>query len=162
MKKAVLHDLFLMEIQDIYDAENQLLMALPNMAEAATDSDLKAGFEKHLRQTEEHVSRLEELAAMLEMDLEGEGCEAMAGLIAEGDEVIEADMDVRVKDLALIGAAEKVEFYEHTGYEMAELLAKEMGHDEAAKLLKQTKEEEKETAGILQAAAKNILKQIED
>jgi ferritin-like metal-binding protein YciE len=162
MKKAVLHELFVMNLQDLYSAETQLIDALPMMAEAASDEELKAGFEAHLVQTQEHASKLEALAEEMDIEIDGMTCEGMEGLIAEGEHVMEADLDVRVKDIALIGAAEKVEHYEHYGYEMAEKLAMEMGHSNAEKVLKQIKNQEIETAELLQKAAKRILKEIED
>lgn len=161
MQKAVLHEFFVAEIQDLYSAETQLLEALPNMAMSANDEGLRESFEIHLQQTEMHVSRLVEIAEQLDFDADGETCEGMEGLIAEGEEAMEADYDVRVKDLALVGAAEKVEQYEMLGYEMAEKMAKEMGHDEAAKLLQETLHEETESAESMKKSAKALFKAIE-
>jgi len=162
MKKAVLHDLFIMEVQDLYDAEQQLLDALPKMAAAATNSDLKAGIELHLTQTEDQIARLEELSELMEFELEGQPCEAMEGLVAEGEEILDLDMIPTVLDLAIITAALKIEMYEKTGYEMTAMLANEMDHAEAEKLLKKTRDEEEKTADILEHTAKKILKEIQD
>jgi len=162
MKKAVLHDLFVMEIQDLYDAEKQLMEALPMMEEAAGDQDLKAGFATHLEQTKEQAARLEQIAEELDFEVEGEGCEAMDGLVAEGEEMIELEATSEVHDLGLISAARRVENYEAAGYDVAMMLAKEMGHDKAADLLNQTKKEEEDTDKILKSAAEKIAKSIED
>ncbi|MES2920263.1 MAG: DUF892 family protein [Verrucomicrobiota bacterium] len=89
------------EIKDLYSAENQLVKALPKMAKAASDSDLIAGFEKHLEETKGHVQRLEQVAELLEITLRGKACKAMQGLVEEGAEVIEEDGDPSIKDLAL-------------------------------------------------------------
>jgi ferritin-like metal-binding protein YciE len=115
------------------------------MAKAATNADLRAGFEEHLEQTKGHVSRLEEIASMLDLKLTGHVCKAMKGLIEEGGEMIEEDADDAVRDAGLIGAAQRVEHYEIAGYGTARCLAETLGHDDAAKLLEETLEEEKDT-----------------
>src|SRR5436190_13533653 len=101
MKLNTLEDLFHHELKDLYNAENQLVKALPKMANAATNEDLKAGFEEHLEQTKGHVQRLDDIAAHLEIKLSGHKCKAMEGLIKEGAELIEEDAEDSVRDAGL-------------------------------------------------------------
>lgn len=108
-----LHDLLVHELQDLYSAENQLVEALPMMADAATDENLKKAFEEHLKQTEEHVKRLEKAGENLEVEVDGITCKAMDGLIKEGQEVLKEDPS-EVLDQALIGAAQRVEMCYYT------------------------------------------------
>jgi ferritin-like metal-binding protein YciE len=138
---ALLEDL----IKDLYSAEKQLLKALPKMAKAATTPDLKRAFQTHLKETEVHVERLAELADMLDIKPGGKKCEAMAGLIAEGQEVMGEDGDELCIDAALIGAAQKVEHYEISAYGTARTVAQRLGRADAAALLEATLEEEKAT-----------------
>src|SRR5436190_20306001 len=98
MKLKTLEDLFVHELKDLYSAETKLVKALPKMAKAATNEDLKAGFEEHLEQTKEHVSRLEEIGKMLDLKLTGHTCKAMKGLIEEGSDLIEEDAEDSVRD----------------------------------------------------------------
>ncbi len=137
-----LDDLFVLQIQDLYDAEQRLTKALPKMAEAASSKQLKAAFQKHLRETEQHVSRLEKVFSILGLSAKSETCEAMKGLIAEGDEAISAGGDPSVRDAALIAAAQRVEHYEMAGYGTVRTLAEQLGHKEAARLLQETLDEE--------------------
>jgi ferritin-like metal-binding protein YciE len=137
-----LDDLFVAQIQDLYDAETRLTKALPKMAEAASNKKLKSAFQEHLRETEQHVTRLEKIFGMMELTPERETCEAMKGLIAEGEEVIKAEGDASVKDAALIAAAQRVEHYEIAGYGTVRTLAEQLGQKEAARLLQQTLDEE--------------------
>lgn len=145
MKLKTLNDLFQHELKDLYSAESQLVAALPKMAEAADNADLKAGFEEHLEQTKVHVERLETIAKELEFSLSGHTCKAMEGLIAEGAEMIDEDADEAVRDAGLIGAAQRVEHYEIAGYGTAVALAERLGYEEAVELLEETLAEEKET-----------------
>jgi len=145
MKLTSLQDLLHHELKDLYSAETQLVKALPKMAKAATNEDLKAGFEEHLEQTKGHVSRLEEIGKMLDMKLTGHICKAMKGLIEEGADMIEEDADDTVRDAGLIGAAQRVEHYEIAGYGTARCLAETLGHDDVAKILEETLGEEKDT-----------------
>jgi ferritin-like metal-binding protein YciE len=116
MKLKTLEDLFLHELKDLFSAENQLVKALPKMAKAATNEELKAGFEEHLEQTRGHVERLEEIAEMLGKKLGGHKCKAMEGLVEEGAELISEDAEDAIRDAGLIGAAQRVEHYEMAGY----------------------------------------------
>lgn len=145
MKLKSLEDLLHHELKDLYSAENQLVKALPKMAKAATNEELKAGFEEHLEQTKEHVARLEEIGKLLDIKLTGHTCKAMKGLIEEGSELIEEDAEDAVRDAGLIGAAQRVEHYEIAGYGTAASIAKTLGHDDVAEILNETLEEEKET-----------------
>jgi ferritin-like metal-binding protein YciE len=137
-----LNDVFVVQIQDLYDAEQRLTKALPKMAEAAASEPLKKAFRAHLRETEQHVARLEKIFKMIGLTPERETCEAMKGLIAEGDEVISADGDPSAKDAALIAAAQRVEHYEIAGYGTVRTLALHLGHQDAAAVLQQTLKEE--------------------
>ncbi len=145
MALKTLQDLFEDELKDIYSAEKQLLKALPKMAKACSNEDLRAGFEAHLEQTKTHVERIEQAFEMLEKTARAKKCKAMEGLIEEGSELMEEDADPDVMDAALIAAAQKVEHYEIATYGTLVTWAKQLGHDEIASLLHETLEEEKET-----------------
>jgi ferritin-like metal-binding protein YciE len=138
-----LKDLFIHEIKDLYSAETQLTDALPKMAEKATDDKLKNAFKSHLEETKKQKERLEKISQMLDIDIKGEKCEAMAGLIKEGKEALEMKGDDEVRDAALIGAAQRVEHYEMAGYGTARNYAKRLGFGDAASLLEETLNEEK-------------------
>lgn len=138
-------DLFLLELGDLYDAENRLLKALPKMAEAADSPSLKNAFSQHMEQTKRQVSRLEQIFVQLGKPANRETCDAMKGLISEGEEIIDANADPMVKDAALIGAAQRVEHYEIAGYGTARTFAEHLGHTDAVRLLQLTLDEEKET-----------------
>jgi ferritin-like metal-binding protein YciE len=145
MKLNSLQDLLHHELKDLFSAENQLVKALPKMAKAATNEELKAGFEEHLEQTKGHVERLNEIAEKLGIKLTGHKCKAMEGLIEEGAELIDEDAADSVRDAGLIGAAQRVEHYEIAGYGTARALAQRFGHEDIAELLGQTLEEERAT-----------------
>jgi ferritin-like metal-binding protein YciE len=120
------------QLGDLRSAEQQLIEALPKMAEAANDSELKAAFRDHLEQTKGHFIRLREIIGSVDFAVPMEECEAMKGLIAEGEKVIKADGDPDVRDVALIAAAQRVEHYEIAAYGTARTLAKELGLSDAA------------------------------
>ena len=143
MKMKTLNDLFIHELKDLHNAEKQLTKALPKMAKAATSDDLRQAFEEHLQETEEHLSRLEEIMGQLELPTRGHRCKAMEGLIEEGKEVLEEDMESDVRDAALICAAQRVEHYEIAGYGCARTFAEMLGLGDAQRLLQQTLDEEK-------------------
>lgn len=145
MKLTSLDNLLLLELKDLFSAENQLVKALPKMAKAAHNEELKNGFEEHLEQTREHVNRLEQIAEDLDMKLSGHKCVAMEGLIEEGEQMIKEDGDPTIKDAGLIGAAQRVEHYEIAGYGTAIALARHLGHRDAVRILEMTLSEEKET-----------------
>jgi ferritin-like metal-binding protein YciE len=138
-----IQDLLVNQIQDLYDAENRLVDALPQMAEAAHSPQLKQAFQSHLEETRGHVGRLEQVFEALGQQPKRETCQAMKGLIAEGEEAIKAKGDPAVKDAALIAAAQRVEHYEMAAYGTARTLANQSAYDRAASVLQETLEEEK-------------------
>jgi ferritin-like metal-binding protein YciE len=142
MQLNSLQDVFREQVEDLYDAERQLLTALPKVASAANSAELREAFEHHLEETKGHVERLEQVLAQVGMGAATEHCEAMEGLIREGDEIISATGDPTAKDAALIAAAQRIEHYEIAGYGTAKTLAGELGLDEARSLLEQTLDEE--------------------
>jgi ferritin-like metal-binding protein YciE len=144
-----LRELFVEQLRDIYDAENQLIKALPRMAKAASNDELRSAFAHHLEQTKEHIDRLETIFNNLEEDADGESCKGMAGLISEGKEAIDADGDDDVKDAWLIAAAQRVEHYEIAAYGTVKSMAALLDEDEAMGLLEETLNEEKETDLLL-------------
>jgi len=158
---AALKELLIEELQDLLNAENQLVAALPKMAEAAHEPKLKEAFEKHLAQTEGHVQRLEEALEMLGGETDSKACKAMKGLIEEGQERIEEtkDGDELNADLALIGAAQKVEHYEISGYGTVRSLARYAGEREVARLLSQTLGEEESADFLLSEISKPLVQQ---
>lgn len=162
MKLSSLEDLFVEELKDLYSAETQLLKALPKMAKAATSKPLKAGFEKHLKETEGQVERLEQVCKALDVSPKGKKCKAMEGLIEEGAEVIEEDAEPEVKDAALIAAAQRVEHYEIAGYGCVRTYAELLGNKAAARLLQQTLDEEGATDKALTQLAESINVQAEN
>ena len=145
MKMETLQELYLEQLRDIYDAENQLTKALPKMAKTATNEELKAAFENHLEQTQEHISRLEQIFEELGEKSKGHKCEAMKGLLEEGKNMMEEDADEDVMDAGLICAAQKVEHYEIATYGCLRTYAEMLGFDEQADLLQESLDEEKDT-----------------
>lgn len=155
-----LKDLFHDQLQDAYSAESQISKALPKMAKAATSPQLKAGFEQHLRETENQIARLEEVCRAVGCKTGSNTCEATEGLIAEGEEVMKLGLDAETLDAGLIAAAQKVEHYEIALYGTLCAFAKRLGHPDAARLLHQTLEEEKATdAKLTQLAESGINEQ---
>ncbi|WAC19073.1 ferritin-like domain-containing protein [Luteolibacter sp. SL250] len=156
-KLNTLGELLIHNVKDLYSAETQLVKALPKMAKAANDPDLKKGFEGHLEETKVHVTRLEQVAELLGASPRGLSCKAMKGLVEEGEEAIKEEADEHIKDLALIAAAQKVEHYEISGYGTARALAEAIGNKEVAKLLKTTEDEEGATDKKLTTASEKII-----
>jgi len=156
MKENALKDLYIDELRDLYNAENQLTKALPKMAEAATSEELQAGFEEHLEQTRGHVERLEKIFEELGEKPTGKKCKGMEGLIEEGKEMIEEEDEVETLDAGLISAAQRVEHYEIAAYGCVRTYANLLGEDDAVKLLEQTLKEEKETDQKLTMLAEKI------
>ncbi len=154
-----LKQLLVEELQDLLNAENQIVGALPKMAEAANDSNLKTAFEKHLIQTQGQVQRLNTALELLGEDTDSKPCKAMKGLLEEGQETMEdgQDRDELSADLALIAAAQKVEHYEISGYGTARCLARQIGEREVANLLSQTLGEEEAADFLLTEITKPIL-----
>ncbi len=145
MTKESLRELYIDELRDIYSAENQLTKALPKMAKAASSPELREAFESHLKQTEDHVARLEDVFEQLGEKPTGKKCMGMEGLVKEGAEAIDSDFEDDTKDAALIGAAQRVEHYEMAAYGTVCAMADLLGESEQASLLRETLEEEKET-----------------
>jgi ferritin-like metal-binding protein YciE len=145
VQQSELKELYVDELKDIYSAETQLVKALPKMAKAAVSAELRNGFERHLQQTKEHVSRLEQIFDDLDETPTGKHCKGMEGLIKEGGEAAEEDYEGDAKDAALIGAAQRVEHYEIAAYGTARAMAERLGEDAAVKLMSQTLQEEKDT-----------------
>lgn len=143
MRLETLEDVFHHELKDLYSAETQLLDALPEIANAAESDTLRGAIEMHLEETREHVRRLEEVADMLGMEIRGETCEAMEGLIQEGEELLEDNDSGEALDAALIASCQRVEHYEIAAYGSAATFANELGHEGAARLLGKTLDEEK-------------------
>lgn len=156
MELESLKDLYIEELKDLYSAENQLLKAIPKMAKAASSKSLKSGFERHLKQTEGHVKRLEQVFKKLGVSPNGKKCKAMEGLIAEGDEVISENAEPEVRDAALIAAAQRVEHYEMAGYGCVRTYAELLGDKQAATILQKTLNEEGATDEKLTALAQKI------
>lgn len=151
-----LKELYIDELKDLYNAETQLVKALPKMAKASSSDELRQGFEDHLEQTKGHVERLEKIFELLDESPKGKKCAGMEGLIQEGSEVMEEDYEGAVMDAGLIGAAQRVEHYEIAGYGTATEFARILGEDEHVSLLNETLEEEKETDEKLTELAKQI------
>jgi len=156
MAADTFHGLFIEELKDIYNAEKQLTKALPKMAKAAVNETLKEGFLTHLEETKVHVERLEKAFKLLDEPVKGKTCKAMKGLVEEGAEAIEENDAGLVRDVQLIGAAQRVEHYEIAAYGTVLAMAKLMGHTDVATLLQQTLAEEGATDKKLTAVSKEV------
>jgi ferritin-like metal-binding protein YciE len=157
--KATLQDLLVEEVRDLFDAEKQLTKALPKMARAAGDAELRKAFQEHLEVTRKQVQRLERIFRSMDMRARGKPCAGMKGLIEEGKEVQEEDFPESIMDAALLGAGRRVEHYEIAAYTAAVEMAQQAGMREAAQLLQQTLREEMETEKRLSQIARRVLKQ---
>lgn len=155
LKLDSLRDLMVEELRDLYSAETQLLDALPKMAEAASSNQLKTAFSDHLEETRQHVSRLERIFQQIGEKSSGETCEAMKGLIKEGEILVKAQGEPDVRDAGLIGAAQRVEHYEIAGYGTARSLARRLGESQIAETLQQTLNEEAEADKKLTSIAES-------
>jgi ferritin-like metal-binding protein YciE len=149
MKLNSLDELLVEELQDLYDAESQLVKALPKMAKAASNDSLRRAFEEHLEQTKGHVNRLEKVFQSLGQKAKSKTCEAMKGLIEEADDFLDESAEASVRDAGMICCAQKVEHYEMAGYGSVRTWAEQLGHHEAVNLLQQTLDEEKATDQLL-------------
>ena len=161
MSAENLKELFVEEVRDIYDAEKQLVKALPKMAKAAESAELRGAFEEHLEITRAHVGRLEEVFKLLGVAARGKTCEGMKGLIEEGQEAME-EMEGTVLDAALIASAQKVEHYEIATYGTLATFAEVLGMEDAKDLLGQTLDEEKEADQKLTEIAGQINPEAEE
>ena len=148
-----MQDLLIEELRDIYHAEKQLTRALPKMARAASNEQLKQAFTQHLEETQGQIERLEQVFEKLDTRTRGKHCHAMEGLIEEAKEIMEMGLAPALQDVALIAAAQKVEHYEIAGYGTLHALAQSAGLDEVAQLLEQTLNEEKKTDQLLNELA---------
>jgi ferritin-like metal-binding protein YciE len=156
-KEKKLDDLFEETLKDIYYAENKILKALPKMAKAAHTSELKAAFEKHLRETERHVSRLEKVFKLIDIAPKGKKCEAIEGIIEEGAEIMKEFKGAPALDAGLVSAAQAVEHYEIARYGTLKCWAEQMGMDDAGRLLDATLTEEKDTDAALTGIADSMV-----
>jgi ferritin-like metal-binding protein YciE len=150
-----LQDLYLHELKDIYNAEKQLLQALPKMAKNTTHNELKQAFEEHRQVTEEQVRRLETIFDDLGQTPSGRRCRGMEGIIEEGEELLKQDTDPDVRDAALIASAQRVEHYEIATYGTLRTYAHQLGLDNHVDLLQRTLDEEGETDKLLTQIAES-------
>jgi ferritin-like metal-binding protein YciE len=162
MHMQSLQDLYVDQLRDLYNAENQLVKALPKLAKASTNEELQSAFENHLEETRGHVERLEQIFQEMGEKPSGKTCKAMKGLVEEGVEMIDEDAEPPIMDAGLIAAAQRVEHYEIAGYGVVRNFAKLLGKQDAARLLQQTLDEEgaadktltKLADGVINARAK--------
>jgi ferritin-like metal-binding protein YciE len=157
MKLDTLKTLYINELKDLYNAEQQLVKALPKMTKAASSEELQEAFEKHLEQTKTHVERLEEVFEDIGETPKGKTCKAMKGLIEEGSEILQEDGEESVIDAGIIVAAQKVEHYEIAGYGSVRTFAQLLGKDRSADLLQTTLDEESEANELLNKLAEDIV-----
>ena len=156
---GTLHDAFIDELRDTYDAEKQLTRALPKLAKAASNPKLREAFETHLEETQGQIERLEQVFESLEEKVRGKHCDGIAGIIEEGKSIMDEDFDETTMDACLIAAGQRAEHYEMAAYGTLIAWAEAMGHTEAAELLEQTLEEEKAADKKLSALAESGINQ---
>jgi ferritin-like metal-binding protein YciE len=156
---GTLHDAFIDELRDTYDAERQLTKALPKLARAATSPQLRDAFETHLEETRGQIERLEEVFASLDEKVRGKHCDGIAGIIEEGKSIMEEDFDETTMDACLIAAGQRAEHYEMAAYGTLIAWARAMGHTEAADLLQQTLDEEEAADKTLSSLAEGGINQ---
>ena len=156
---GTLHDAFIDELRDAYDAEKQLTKALPKMAKAASSPELRDAFKVHLEETRGQVERLEEVFASLDEKVKGKHCDGIAGIIEEGKSVMEEDFDDVTMDACLIAGAQRAEHYEMAAYGTLVAWARAMGHEEAAVLLQETLDEERAADEKLSSLAEGGINQ---
>ena len=156
-EETPLHELLVDELKDLFSAENQIIKALPRMAKAASAPELKRAFEKHLIETRRQVERLEQIGRALDVKVTGKKCKGMEGLIDEGKEIMQEDLDESALDAGLIGAAQKMEHYEIAAYGTARTHAQLLGLDKVARLLQQTLDEEGATDKKLTMLAEKVI-----
>jgi ferritin-like metal-binding protein YciE len=158
-ENGTLHDAFLDELRDLYDAEKQLTKALPKLAKSATSPKLREAFESHLEETRGHVERLEQVFESLDEKARGKHCDGIAGIIEEGKAIMEEDFDDLAMDACLIAAGQRTEHYEIGAYGTLIAWAEAMGHEDAVALLQQTLNEEKAADKKLSALAEGGINQ---
>jgi len=154
-----LHDAFMDELRDTYNAEKQLTKALPKLAKASSNLKLRQAFESHLKETQAQIGRLEQVFESLGEKVRGKHCDGIAGIIEEGKSIIEEDFDDTTMDACLIAAGQRAEHYEMAAYGTLIAWAQAMGHPKAAKLLQQTLNEEKAADKKLSGLAENGINQ---
>jgi ferritin-like metal-binding protein YciE len=152
-----LRDLYIAELQDLYDAEQRITKALPKMAEGANSPDLRSAFQEHLRQTQGHVERLERVFQKLDEPAKGRKCKGIVGIIDEGEDMMGEDGPAAVCDAALIAAAQRVEHYEIAAYGTVRTYARRLGYQDQAQLLDETLQEEGETDKKLTSLAESYI-----
>jgi ferritin-like metal-binding protein YciE len=156
MEQQTLEELLIDCLRDIYDAEKQIVKALPKMVKAATSGDLKDGLTNHLEETKEQVARVEQAFEMMGQPAKSKPCKGMRGLLEEGSEIIGEEEPGVMLDLAIIGAAQKVEHYEISAYGTARTIAEQLGNQKVAKLLRKTEDEEKAADSKLTEVASEL------
>jgi ferritin-like metal-binding protein YciE len=156
MEMESLRDLLVEQLKDLYSAENQIIKALPKMIKTASSNELKSAFQTHLEQTKGQVERLDRIFKDIDVSPRGKKCKGMEGLLAESKELMEEDAEKDVMDAGLIAAAQHVEHYEIAGYGCVRTYAQLLGLKNAAELLQQTLDEEKETDELLSGLAESI------
>ena len=157
---GTLHDAFLDELRDAYDAEKQLLKALPKMAKAATADELRTAFETHLEETKGHVARLEQVFASLDEKATGKHCDGIAGIIEEGKSAMEESFDDATMDACLIGSGRRAEHYEMAAYSTMIGWARAMGHSDAVTLLEEILDEERAADEKLSGLAEDGINEV--
>ncbi|HMS33681.1 MAG TPA: ferritin-like domain-containing protein [Ignavibacteria bacterium] len=155
-KLKTLEDFLIEELKDLYSAEKQLTKALPKMVKAASADDLRDAFQNHLGETENQIARLDKISKIIGKPLSGKKCKAMAGLVEEGKEIIEEDMEETLRDVALIAAAQKVEHYEIASYGCARTYAKLLEMTDVEELLQETLDEEGNANETLTGISENL------
>jgi ferritin-like metal-binding protein YciE len=158
-KTRTLQDALVEQLRDLYDAEKQLVRALPKMAKGCNSAELKTAFQEHLEVTKGQVQRLEQVFELLGQKARSKPCKAMKGLVEEGAEIMQEDMQEQLLDLTLIGGAQKVEHYEIAGYGTLRTFAQAIGNKEVAQLLDQTLKEEEAADKKLTQIAKSLYKE---
>jgi ferritin-like metal-binding protein YciE len=156
MQSSSLQDLFMIELGDLYDAENQLIKALPKMAKAASSESLRGAFEEHLEKTKEHAARIERIFSDLDMSAKREKCKGMQGLISEANDLLKRKLNPGVQDAGIIGSAQRVEHYEIAAYGTVRTWAELLQNRQAVDLLEQTLQEEKDADEKLTELAQQI------
>lgn len=159
MAEQTLKELYMDELRDLYDAENQLVKALPKMAKKAESEQLRNGIEEHLEQTKNHAKRIEQIFESLGEPVKGKKCKGMQGIVGEGSQALREGYEDALLDSAIIGAAQRVEHYEIAAYGTVREFAKLLGENEAERLINETLDEEKETDRKLTELATQINRQ---
>jgi ferritin-like metal-binding protein YciE len=144
MKFESLHDLYLNELRDLYHAEKQILKALPKVIEKTSSPELQTALSRHLEETKGHVTRLEQVFRLHNEEPKAETCDGMKGILSEGEDILGHDENPAVRDAGIVAACQKVEHYEMAAYGSVRIWAEQMGHTQAAQILQETLDEEKQ------------------